>query len=74
MLTFIARWMLAIAMGALTAVAMSLAIALVWLPSSVSTVLQFRSGVIGSLRDPYFQKYRAARKSLSAADAHQCPH
>ena len=39
-----------------------LSLAAVWLPSSVSTILQFRSGVIGSLRDKTFSRYRAARK------------
>jgi len=37
-------------------------IAFTWLPSSISTILQFRSGVIGSLRDRNFAQYRAARK------------
>ena len=59
----ISRYLLAIGMGALAAVALSLSLAIVWIPSSVSTILQFRSGVIESLRDPYFQKYRVARKS-----------
>ena len=37
-------------------------LATIWLPSSVSTILQFRSGVIGSLRDKQFARYRVARE------------
>jgi hypothetical protein len=33
---------------------------LVYLPSAVSQLLQFRTGVLGSLKDPYFQAYRIA--------------
>ena len=49
-------------MGGLVAVLATLAIAIVWLPSAVSTILQFRSGVIGSLRDADFSRYRKARE------------
>lgn len=37
-------------------------LAIIWIPSSVSTILQFRSGEIGSLRDADFAKYRVARE------------
>lgn len=48
--------------GGLTAVGVTLALAVVWIPSAVSSILQFRSGHIGSLRDKRFQKYREARE------------
>lgn len=56
------RIFLSVGMGGLVAVLATLAIAIVWLPSAVSTILQFRSGVIGSLRDADFSRYRKARE------------
>lgn len=47
--------------GGLTAFINALALAIIWIPSAASSVLQFRSGCIGSLRDKAFQKYRVAR-------------
>jgi hypothetical protein len=46
--------------GAVLAIISAISLALVWIPSSVSTILQFRSGVIGSLYDPEFNDYRLA--------------
>jgi len=51
--------------GSVAAVAVTLVLALVWLPSSVSTVLKFRSGAIGSLRDKEFYIYRHSLDNVS---------
>jgi len=57
-----ARWQgyLAVFLGGLTAFCAAISLFAIWIPSVVATVLQFRSGVIGSLRDPEFRRYRAA--------------
>jgi len=46
--------------GGHTAFFVAFSLFAIWIPSVVTTVLQFRSGVIGSLRDPEFRRYRAA--------------
>jgi hypothetical protein len=46
--------------GAVVAILSAISLAVVWIPSSVSTIMQFRSGVIGSLYDPAFNDYRVA--------------
>jgi hypothetical protein len=51
---------IALGAGAIAALIASVYLALIWIPSSVSTIQQFRCGVIGSLRDKSFQKYRFA--------------
>lgn len=37
---------------------------LVYIPSMIGTVLKLRSGVIGSLHDPHFPKYRASADTI----------
>jgi hypothetical protein len=58
------RWMIefGVILGGLAGFAAALSIALVYLASSVSTVLQFRHGVSPSLGSGTFQKYRVSRK------------
>lgn len=48
------------AFSVLAGLAAATYITLLYIPSHVSTVLMFRSGVLESLRDPYFEKYRTA--------------
>ena len=48
----------AVTAGGVCAVAAVLSLFLIWIPSAVATILQFRSGVIGSLRDKDFVRYR----------------
>ena len=55
--------------GGVTAVLATSGVAAVYIPSAVSTVLKFRSGVLGSLRDKKFQTYRNARTYRLAAEA-----
>jgi hypothetical protein len=50
----------ALSVGGLAAIFASISLALVWIPSSVSTIQQFRCGKIASLRDSSFQMYRDA--------------
>lgn len=52
----------ALSVGGFAAFATTMALASVWLPSSISTIMQFRSGVIPSLRDSKFETYRVSRK------------
>jgi len=58
------RWnfIFAATIASLASLPVYTSLATLWLPSSVSTILQFRSGAIGSLRDKSFAKYREARK------------
>jgi hypothetical protein len=51
---------LALSIGGLAAIFAAMSLAIVWIPSSVSTIQQFRCGKIGSLRDSSFQIYRDA--------------
>ena len=46
--------------GGILAFMVMIILVFVYFPSTVSTVLKFRSGVLPSLRDPDFGKYRAA--------------
>lgn len=46
--------------GIIAGLTASLCITMVYIPSFISTVLKFRSGVIGSLRDRDFIIYRYA--------------
>lgn len=50
----------AITMGGIAAFIATVSLAIVWLPSSVSTIQQFRCGAIPSLHDRQFQQYRKA--------------
>jgi hypothetical protein len=52
--------MFALTMGGLAAFLSTVALAIVWIPSSVSTIEQFRCGVLRSLHDAEFEKYRVA--------------
>ena len=54
------RWEAAVAVtcGGVAAVAAAFSLFVIWVPSGVSTILQFRAGVIGSLRDRDFFRYR----------------
>eukprot|EP00547_Thalassionema_nitzschioides_P007157 CAMPEP_0194219644 /NCGR_PEP_ID=MMETSP0156-20130528/26442_1 /TAXON_ID=33649 /ORGANISM="Thalassionema nitzschioides, Strain L26-B" /LENGTH=1198 /DNA_ID=CAMNT_0038949395 /DNA_START=72 /DNA_END=3668 /DNA_ORIENTATION=- len=54
------QWVIRLTAGVaiLCSVFTSLATAMVYIPSTIHTVLKFRSGVIPSLRDPYFISYR----------------
>ncbi|KAI2493596.1 hypothetical protein MHU86_20954 [Fragilaria crotonensis] len=49
-----------IGLGCVTAFLAAASLALVWIPSSVSTIQQFRCGNIGSLRCRFFPTYRFA--------------
>jgi hypothetical protein len=49
----------ALSMGAIAAFCATVSLAMVWLPSSVSTIQQFRCGALPSLHDPKFQQYRS---------------
>lgn len=51
---------IAVTAGAIAAVLATTALAIIWIPSSVSTIMQFRSGVIGSLHDKGFKSLRVA--------------
>jgi len=55
------RWMLEFAatVGLIVGVIVGLSIFVHYLPSTVYTILKFRCGVLGSLRDPGFKKYRS---------------
>ena len=46
--------------GCTFALIAAISLAIVWIPSSVSSILQFRCGYIGSLRDRSFADYRLA--------------
>ena len=46
--------------GCIVALFAAAYLALVWIPSSVSTIMQFRCGYIGSLRNRSFNEYRQA--------------
>ena len=46
--------------GGIAAIIATVSLAIIWIPSSVSTIQQFRCGAIGSLRDKSFQTYRRA--------------
>ena len=59
----------AVSIGGAAAVLVTSAVAAVYIPSAVSTVLKFRSGVLGSLRDKKFQLYRVARTYRFATEA-----
>ena len=59
----------AVSIGGAAAVLVTSAVAAVYIPSAVSTVLKFRSGVLGSLRDKKFQLYRVARTYRFATGA-----
>lgn len=52
------RLTLTVSMGIIAGLIAALAITLVYIPSSIHTILKFRSGVIPSLKDPGFIKYR----------------
>jgi len=54
------EWVIRVTFGVATAVSIitALAVCLVYIPSAIHTILKFRSGVIPSLKDPYFIKYR----------------
>lgn len=47
-------------MGGVAALLATVSLAVVWLPYSVSTIQQFRSGIIPSLYDCEFKNYRLA--------------
>lgn len=47
-------------MGGIAAFIATVSLAMVWLPSSVSTIQQFRCGAIPSLHDKQFYRYRKA--------------
>lgn len=49
--------------GAVVALLACLITTILYIPSALTTVLRFRSGVFGSLRDRSFQKYRFAQDS-----------
>lgn len=51
---------IALSVGGLAAIFAAMSLAIVWIPSSVSTIQQFRCGKIASLRDSSFQIYRDA--------------
>jgi hypothetical protein len=51
---------IALSFGGMAAIIASIALVLVWIPSSVNTIQMLRCGEISSLRDPYFQTYRLA--------------
>lgn len=51
---------IAVTAGAVAAILATTALAIIWIPSSVSTIMQFRSGVIGSLHDNGFKSLRVA--------------
>ena len=51
---------IALSVGGLAAICAAISLAMVWIPSSVSTIQQFRCGKIASLRDSSFQLYRDA--------------
>ena len=61
------KWMglLAITIGLLCGLLSAIYITLQYVPSSVSTIMQFRSGVIPSLRDKSFVKYRYAQDQIA---------
>jgi len=54
------RWMIAVtaAVGVISGLLSALFTSLIYIPSSIHTVLKFRSGVIPSLKDPKFISYR----------------
>lgn len=54
------RWEAAVGVtcGGVAAITAAFSLFVIWVPSGVSTILQFRAGVIGSLRDRDFIRYR----------------
>lgn len=54
------KWavIVAVTVGGICAVTAALSLFIIWIPSAVASILQFRSGVIGSLRDNDFIRYR----------------
>lgn len=61
------EWMVKLSMsiGTLFAFFAGMALAVVYIPSTTSTILKFRSGVLPSLRDPDFVKYRATLEDIT---------
>jgi len=61
------KWMIRVtsSVAITTATFISLATAIVYIPSSIHTVMKFRSGVIPSLRDPHFIQYRKSLESMT---------
>ena len=51
----------ALAAGFIAAIIATIGIAVVYIPSFVSTVLKYRTGVYGSLRGPGFEQFKALR-------------
>ena len=54
------KWQVAVAIGVggTSALAATLSLSIIWIPSAVSTILRFRSGQICNLLDPEFARYR----------------
>lgn len=59
------RVVIASAFGILSGFGTAAATCLVYIPSSVHTLMKFRSGVIPSLRDPNFLRYRSGLENMA---------
>lgn len=55
------RLRFAITVGTVASLFVGACVFMVYIPSAISTILAFRSGLIGSLKDPNFAIYRKAQ-------------
>lgn len=70
-LLLIGRVVVGATAGIVAALLATICIAVIYIPSFISTVLKFRSGVIGSLRDRQFVIYRYAGMYLLSCEVVQ---
>jgi hypothetical protein len=50
--------------GAVTALIVAICLFILYIPSTTATILRFRTGMLPSLRDPLFQRYKVGVDSV----------